>query len=71
MMSDTMIRGKGMEVLAERLGLVEAERFIMMIQKEPFDYTAWQEGLFPGVTVEELAKNAAAYRQDARAGKED
>jgi hypothetical protein len=27
----------GMEILAKNLGLVEAERFIMLIQKEPFD----------------------------------
>jgi len=48
-----------MEVLAKYLGLVEAERFIMLIQREPFDYTKWQENLFEDMTVEEISKKAA------------
>jgi len=41
MKTDTIIRNEGMHVLMENMGLVEAERFIMLIQKEPFDYTKW------------------------------
>jgi hypothetical protein len=40
------------------------ERFIMLIQKEPFDYTKWQENLFENMTVEEISKNAAEYRKN-------
>jgi hypothetical protein len=54
MKTDTLIRNEGMEILAQNLGLVEAERFIMLIQKEPFDYTKWQENLFENMTVEEI-----------------
>jgi hypothetical protein len=54
MKTDTLIRNEGMEILSKYLGLVEAERFIMLIQKEPFDYTKWQENLFEDMTVEEL-----------------
>ena len=53
-----------MEILAKNLGLVEAERFIMLIQKEPFDYTKWQENLFENMTIEEISKNAAEYRKN-------
>jgi hypothetical protein len=35
--------------LSKHLGLVEAERFIMLIQREPFDYTKWQENLFEDI----------------------
>jgi len=35
MMTDTEIRLKGVQVLAEYLGDVEAERFIALIQREP------------------------------------
>jgi phospholipid N-methyltransferase len=62
MKPDTLIRNEGIEILAKNLGLVEAERFIMLIQKEPFDHTKWQENLFENMTVEEVSKNAAAYR---------
>ena len=30
-------------MLINNLGMVEAERFIMLIQREPFDYTKWQK----------------------------
>jgi hypothetical protein len=61
MKADTLIRTEGMEALAKNLGLVDAERFIMLIQKEPFDYTKWQEHLFENMSVEELSKKAAEY----------
>jgi hypothetical protein len=50
-----------MEILSKYLGMVEAERFIMLIQREPFDYTKWQENLFENMTIEELAKKADEY----------
>ena len=63
MKTDTIIRNEGMEILAKNLGLVEAERFIMLIQKEPFDYTKWQENLFDNMTIEEISEKAAEYRK--------
>jgi hypothetical protein len=47
-----------MKVLINNLGRVEAERFISLVIREPFDYTEWQKGLFNGVSVKELS-NAA------------
>ena len=63
MKTDTLIRNEGMEILAKNLGMIEAERFIMLIQKEPFDYTKWQENLFENMTIEEISKKAAEYRE--------
>ena len=63
MKTDTLIRNEGMEALANKLGLVDAERFIILIQKEPFDYTKWQEHLFENTSVEELSRKAAEYRK--------
>lgn len=60
MKNDTLIRVEGMEALTEKLGLVEAERFIMLIRREPFDYTKWQENLFEGMSVEAISAEAAA-----------
>ena len=41
MITDTEIKTKGFQILAQSLGNVEAERFIALIQREPFDYTKW------------------------------
>ena len=64
MRTDTLIRNDGMEILAKNLGIVEAERFIMLIQREPFDYTKWQEKLFENMTIEEISEKAAEYRKN-------
>ena len=64
MRTDTIIRNEGTQILMDKLGLVEAERFIMLIQKEPFDYTQWQENLFENMSIEEIAQKAADYRKN-------
>ena len=58
MRADTLLRQEGMRVLSEKLGLVEAERFITLIIREPFDYTKWQSDLYQDMSVEELCKRA-------------
>jgi len=63
MRTDTIIRNEGTQVLMEKLGLVEAERFITLIQKESFDYTQWQENLFENMSIEEISQKAADYRK--------
>ena len=64
MKADTFIKNEGMEILATHLGMVEAERFIMLMQKETFDYTKWQESLFENMTIEEISKKATEYRKE-------
>ena len=63
MNSDVVIRSTGMDALIEKLGMVEAERFVMLIQKDNFDYTKWRENLFKDMTLEELSRKAMEYRQ--------
>ena len=66
MRTDTIIRNEGTRVLMDNPGLVEAERFIMLIQKEPFDYTKWQENLFEDMSMEEISQKATDYRNNNR-----
>ena len=62
MMTNTEIRLKGVKILAEYLGDVEAERFIALIQREPFDYTKWRQGMDEDLSIEEISKKAMALR---------
>ena len=64
MRADAVIRQEGMNVLIEKLGKVDAERFISLIIREPFDYTKWQEDLFEDLTVRELSEKAMDYVKD-------
>ncbi len=63
MKTDSLIRSEGMKILVEHLGKVEAERFIALIMREPFDYTKWQENLWPDKTVKEVSEAAMKYRK--------
>ena len=62
MRADAVIRTDGMNVLLKNLGLIESERFVMLLQKDTFDYTKWQENLFEDMTIEEIYTNAAKLR---------
>lgn len=52
-MTETQLRTEDMKVLRESLGLVESERFITLILREPFDYTAWRETQWNDDTVDD------------------
>ncbi|MDR0322764.1 MAG: hypothetical protein LBI28_14815 [Treponema sp.] len=58
MNTEMALRNEGMKVLINKLGHVEAERFISLIIREPFDYTEWQRGLFDNMSVKELSNMA-------------
>lgn len=63
MNSSAVLWDKGMRCLEKELGLVDAERFISMVNAERLDYTAWRQDQYEGVTVEELTKKAAEYER--------
>jgi hypothetical protein len=58
MITDTEVKVKGFKALMDSLGSVDAERFISLIQREPFDYTKWQRTLWEGQSLEEISRNA-------------
>jgi hypothetical protein len=58
MVNNTLLMTMGMKVLIEKLGNVNAERFISLIIREPFDYTKWQMNLFEGMSIEEISDEA-------------
>ena len=64
-MTDTEIRVKGIAALSSSLGSVEAERFIALILREPFDYTRWQRNLFKDKSIAELS-NAAMLKRNKK-----
>ena len=64
MQTDTVLRCDGMRILAEHLGIVEAERFVTLIQREPFDYTEWRKNLFDDVPVDKFLEDAQRYSEN-------
>ncbi len=63
MTTDTEIRIKGLKVLTETLGDLEAERFVALIQRDRFDYTKWRENLDEELSIEEISNRAMKLRK--------
>lgn len=63
MITDAEIKIKGIEALINTLGEVEAERFISLVMREPFDYTKWQRTLWIDKSVAELSTAAMKLRK--------
>ncbi|MCF8365289.1 MAG: hypothetical protein K9H16_05880 [Bacteroidales bacterium] len=64
MNTDTEIKTIGIDALIEKLGEVDAERFISLIIREPFDYTMWQKNLWADKSIEEISKLAMDSRKE-------
>ena len=63
MITDTEIKSRGVQILAEYLGDVEMERFMALIQREPFDYTKWHQEQDDDMSLEELSHQAMMLRK--------
>jgi len=61
MRSDMEISYEGFSVLFKYMDVIEAERFLTLIQREKFDYTKWRENLFEDLSIEELSSMAMDY----------
>jgi hypothetical protein len=58
-----VLKVEGMKILSENLGLVDAERFVALMSREPFDYTEWRQNLPEEANVRELSKLAMKYQK--------
>lgn len=62
MITDTEIKLQGFQILSKYLGAVEAERFIVLMQREPFDYTEWRQEMDEEMSLAEISRNAMSLR---------
>ena len=63
MMTDEELKVEGLKALTEALGDVQAEKFIALITRSPFDYTKWQRKLWVEKSVEEISDAAMKLRK--------
>jgi hypothetical protein len=63
MRTDTIVRLDAMNALISNLGEVDAERFIVMVKRDTFDYTEWQRNLWSDKSIDEIHMMATAHEQ--------
>ena len=64
-MNDTILLSSGLRTLIDRFGVVNAERFIYLVNKEPFDYTKFRHTLFEGMSHEDICREAKQAKIEA------
>ena len=63
-MTDSELKSKCFTILAEQVGSVEMERFIMLLNRDTFDYTEWRKlNLFQGETVDFLCDQIEQFQE--------
>ena len=62
MRNNTALKDEGLRILAEHLGLVEAERFVALLRQDSFDYTQWRQGLYKDVPLDTFLSDAQKHR---------
>lgn len=63
MITDEQLKVEGLKALTEALGEVQAEKFIALIMRSPFDYTKWQKKLWTERSVEDISDAAMELRK--------
>jgi hypothetical protein len=63
MIADEQLKIEGLKALTEALGDVQAEKFIALILRFPFDYTKWQKKLWAEKSVEDISDAAMELRK--------
>ena len=51
----------GIHCLTEKLGTVDAKRFVSVLLREKSDYTRWRRRYFADISSEEFHEAAVAY----------
>jgi len=62
MTNSTALLDRGIRCLNNELGILDAERFVALILREPFDYTEWRNSnLFIDMSIDEIIDEADKY----------
>ncbi len=66
MISDTEIKENGLRILFQNMDTIEAERFIMLIKTDTFDYTRRRQDLWEDISLRKLYDQASSYWQEQK-----
>ena len=63
-MTDSELKSKCFTILSKQFGSVEMERFIMLLNRDTFDYTEWRKNnLFQDETVDSLCDQIERFQR--------
>jgi hypothetical protein len=66
MRSDYEICDDGLKILFSGMDILEAEKFIVLIKQDKFDYTQWRKKLWEDKSLEEICAKADEFSKKLR-----
>lgn len=66
MKTDNQVLQEGYNLLFNNMDIVDAEKFIALIQRNRFDYTEWRKNLFENMTIDEIITEGKKFAVDFR-----
>ena len=61
LLTEQELRQQAVQALADKLGPVEALRFLGLVSREPFDYQRWRKEYFSHYGVDELLEEVQKH----------
>jgi len=61
MLTEEKLRQQAVQALADKLGPVDALRFLALVSREPFNYQRWRKRYFSHYDVEELLEEVRKH----------
>ncbi len=68
LLADEALCAKGLAVLEDHLGPVDALRFFALISRQPFDYQRWRQEHFGAMSLAEIVTQAEALSKRTQGG---
>ena len=65
-LDDDILCAKGLAVLEEHLGPLQALRFLALMGRQPFDYQHWRQQQFGKMSLAEILVQAQAAQSQAQ-----
>ena len=65
-LTEQELRQQAVRALADKLGPVDALRFLALVSREPFDYQQWRKKHFSHLSVDELFEEVRIQHTDKR-----
>jgi hypothetical protein len=63
-LTDQELRAQAVKALADKLGPVEALRFLALVSREPFDYQRWRKDYFSHLSIDDLLDNVKKHQTE-------
>jgi len=63
-LTEQELREQATKALADKLGPVDALRFLALVSREPFDYQRWRQDYFSHLTIDELLDDVQKHQAE-------